>query len=484
MKTCIKRSFLLPVLVAALGLLLGGRVTAQPLSVLHSFNGSDGARPLARLISSDNMLYGTTQLGGSGGNGTVFVVNTDGTGFKNLHSFSAVSGPNFTNDDGSNPLAGLTLLSNTLYGTTSSGGSFGRGTLFSVNTDGTGFRNLHTFSETSGPNSTNSDGAGPAANLILAGNTLYGTAGFGGTGGNGALFAVNTEGTGFTNFYSFTAYTSPNYTNSDGAEVLGSLTISNNTLYGMGEGGGGNGWGTVFRVNTDGTGFTNLHNFNPPGVVGIAFHFEGLVLLGSSLYGTKTIDGSTGYGTVFRLNTDGTGFTNLHSFTVNEGATPYGGLVLFNNTLYGTAFYGGSGSGTIFALNTDGTGFTNLYSFTASAGSFPDVTNNDGANPQSGLTPSGKTLYGTTSYGGIWGNGTVFGISSPSSTRPQLTIASSGSFVVLTWPTNATAYTLQTTTNLLTPIWTTNLPAPVVVNGQNTITNSISGTQQFFRLSQ
>jgi hypothetical protein len=34
------------------------------------------------------------------------------------------------------------------------------------------------------------------------------------------------------------------------------------------------------------------------------------------------------------------------------------------------------------------------------------------------------------------------------------------------------------------PVWTTNSPAPVVVNGQNTVTNPISGAQQFFRLSQ
>jgi hypothetical protein len=67
---------------------------------------------------------------------------------------------------------------------------------------------------------------------------------------------------------------------------------------------------------------------------------------------------------------------------------------------------------------------------------------------------------------------------------PQLTIIPSGPYVLLTWPTKATGFTLQSTTNLSSPIWTTNLPAPVVVNGLNTVTNSISGTQQFFRLSK
>ena len=56
--------------------------------------------------------------------------------------------------------------------------------------------------------------------------------------------------------------------------------------------------------------------------------------------------------------------------------------------------------------------------------------------------------------------------------------------VVLTWPTNSTSLTLQSTTNLASATWTTNSAAPVVVNGQNTVTNPVSGRQQFFRLSQ
>jgi hypothetical protein len=56
--------------------------------------------------------------------------------------------------------------------------------------------------------------------------------------------------------------------------------------------------------------------------------------------------------------------------------------------------------------------------------------------------------------------------------------------VLLVWPTNAIGFFLQSATSLVSPIWATNLPAPVVVNGQNTVTNPISGVQEFFRLSQ
>jgi uncharacterized repeat protein (TIGR03803 family) len=256
------------------------------------------------------------------------------------------------------------------------------------------------------------------------------------------------------------------------------LILSTNTLYGTTFYGGTSGKGTVFAVNTDGTGFTNLHSFtatypsqtNSDGVL----PYAGLVLSGNTLYGTAIDGGTSGLGTVFAVNTDGTGFTNLHTFTGrSDGAFPYGGLNLSGNTLYGTTFRGGSeDNGTVFAVNTDGTGFTNLHSFVAG----------DGASPYAGLILSSNTLYGTACYGGGFRNGTVFSLLLP---PPQLTIIPSTANVMLTWPTNATGFTLQSTTNLgSSAIWTTNLPSPVVVNGQNTVTTPISGTQQFFRLSQ
>ena len=214
MRTCIRNPFVLPALTAGLSLILAGPVAAQAFTTLYSFTGtyspdytnSDGANPYAGLLLSGNTLYGTADDGGSSGNGTVFAVNTNGTGFTNLHSFTAMSGASLTNSDGAYPDADLILSGNTLYGTAGSGGSSGNGTVFKVNTDGTGFTNLHSFSAV--PDSspfTNSDGAYPDVGLILSGNTLYGTTHFGGSSGNGTVFAVNTDGTGFTNLHSFTA---------------------------------------------------------------------------------------------------------------------------------------------------------------------------------------------------------------------------------------------------------------------------------------
>src|ERR1019366_761220 len=105
--------------------------------ILHIFTGgSDGAQPYAGLILSGNTLCGTALIGGSSGNGTVFAVNTDGTAFTILHSFTGGS-------DGGGPFTGLASSGNTLYGTTGSGGSSDNGTVFAVNIDGSGFTNLY-----------------------------------------------------------------------------------------------------------------------------------------------------------------------------------------------------------------------------------------------------------------------------------------------------------------------------------------------------
>jgi phospholipase C len=418
MQACTKNVLRLLALTAGLGLMLHGLVEAQTFTNLHSFTGDDGAGPAAGLTLSGNTLYATADGGGSSGNGTVFRVNTDGTGFTNLHNFTATTydgvTQSATNLDGAFPYAGLVLSGNTLYGTATAGGVRGNGTVFAVNTDGTGFTSLHSFTALSPFNGENGDGATPYASLVLSGNTLYGTAAFGGSSGSGygTVFKLNTDGSGFTTLYSFASFY-------DGSHPLGGLILSGDTLYGTATKAGVSGVGTVFRINADGTGFANLHSFtgddgsNP---------YASLVLSGNTLYGTAAFGGGSGSGngTVFRVNTDGAGFTNLHSFmagsydssagvwTNSDGAKPHGSLVLSGNTLHGTAAFGGSsGNGTVFKVNTDGTCFAKLYGFSGGDG---------GAQPFGGLVLSSNTLYGTTSSGGSSGEGTVFSLSSGSAT--------------------------------------------------------------------
>jgi uncharacterized repeat protein (TIGR03803 family) len=450
-------------LVCTALLLLTSALNAQTLTVLHSFTDSDGAFPYAGLILQDNTLYGTTALGGASDGGTVFALNTDGTGFAVLHSFSGFG-------DGVAPEAGLILSGGSLYGTATGGGSAGYGTVFAVNTDSTAFTTLHSF--TGGNGNLRLSTAG----LIISDNSLYGTAPLGGSSGSGTLFKVNIDGTGFTTLHNFAR--AP-----DGANPQAGLILSGNTLYGTAAGGGSSSNGTVFRVSIDGTAFTNLHSFtatsgpDPSTNSDGAEPYAGLILSGNTLYGTTYGGGIGGNGTVFALNTDGTGFTTLHNFAgPGDGANPQAGLILSGNILYGTATGGGSaGSGTVFKLNTDGSGFTNLYSFTDGS---------DGGDPSAGLILSGSSLYGTAQCGGNSGEGTLFRLSLPV-TAPQLAVIPAGANVILTWPTDAAGFALQSTTNLGSPaLWTAVSPDPVAANGRNIVTNSISGAQQFYRLAQ
>jgi uncharacterized repeat protein (TIGR03803 family) len=398
-----KRCF---VLLFAVGSILVWQASAQTFKSLHRFtaaNGvgrvnSDGANPSGLILSGDT-LFGTAEAGGSHGKGTVFKLMTDGTGFVTLHDFNGT--------DGAWPVGTLTIAGDILYGTTRLGGSSSTGTVFAVNTDGTGFRTIYNF--TGG-----SDGDDPYAGVILVSNTLYGTAYLGGNYANnhsigdigyGTVFAVNTDGTGFRTLHAFSG-------TNDGARPLCKMLLSGTTMYGTTEQGGG-GAGTVFRINLDGDGFTNLHRFTQPygpflkwtNVDGI-YLSSGLFSSGSTLYGTANIGGNWNKGTVFAINTDGSDFKVLHCF---DGAHDGGGplaLVELRGRLYGTAACGGSaGKGSIFSIAMDGAGFTNVYTF---SGEF------DGARPMPALALSGNLLYGIANQGGLGQgetrSGTVFSL--------------------------------------------------------------------------
>lgn len=471
MKERIHASFFY-VLVACFVSLSWNLATAQTFKIIHNFTGgSDGANPLAGLTISANTLYGTASAQGDDGGGTAFKLKTDGSGFSVLHSFSSGVGVNPYN--GNKPASVLLLSSNTLYGTAYYGGASGYGIVFAVGTDGTGFTNLHSFDHFE---------AYPNAGLILSAETLYGTT-FGYQSlGYGSVFAVKTNGVGFTNLHAFA-------NNSDANFPADSLVLSGSNLYGTTWEGGISGTGTIFTINTNGSGYTILHNFPP--VAGLnntnnegATPYAPLVSSGNVLYGVAATGGSTGNGTIFSINADGSGFTKLHTISAGIGGSkPEAGLILSGNTLYGTTRgFSGSANGTVFSMNNDGSGFATLHSFTGSS--------TDGGTPYfSGVIRYSNALYGTTCFGGIGpapGNGVIYSITF----TPQLSIAQSGSNVVLSWPTNIagfdySSYTLQSTTNFFpSASWSAVSSPPAFTNGLYTVTDSISSTAMFYRLAQ
>jgi uncharacterized repeat protein (TIGR03803 family) len=275
------------------------------------------------------------------------------------------------------------------------------------------YTDLYGFSLYSGFPSSNMDGAFPESALVLSSNVLYGTTYEGGLHGEGVVFRVNADGTQFTNLHSFSALSDSFYgDNSDGAQPFSTLVLSSNVLYGTASTGGAQAFGTVFRLNTDGSDFTNLYSFPNTGGAPRA----GLILSSNVLYGTAASGGTggpSGYGAVFRINTDGSHFTNLYSFTAlsNTAFGPTGGLILSGSTLYGTAAGGGSGiGGTIFSLGINGKNYTNLFNFEEPGGESQSSTNETGGGPSESLLLVGDTLYGTTAHGGTNGNGVVFSI--------------------------------------------------------------------------
>jgi uncharacterized repeat protein (TIGR03803 family) len=364
--------------------------------VLKDFtNSADGYYSYASLMLSGSTLYGTTCYGGNNGYGAVFKVETNGS------SFSVIT--HFVGRDGVSPSGNLLQSGTTLYGATTRGGASGNGTLFKVNADGSGYTVLKDFNN-------QPDGSKPNGGLVLSGATLYGTTAYGGMNDSGTLFQINTDGSGYTLLYHFSAvtftgsYPIETYTNADGAWPKAGLTLSGTTLYGTTWQGGATGYGTIFKVNTDGSGFTVLRQLNASAG---ANPLGSLVLSGATLYGTTSQHGGKGGGTVFRMNTDGSGFTVVKDFDTSDGLCPEAGLALLGTTLYGTTVTGGGsdGAGTVFAVNTDGSGFRVLQCFT-DAGA---------RRPSGSVVLSGATLYGATPFYGGEGCGTLFQVNTDGS---------------------------------------------------------------------
>lgn len=333
----------------AVGILTAPFAHAASERVVYTFKGgSDGAGPSAALLKVGGTLYGTTGYGGgtgcqNNGYGTVFKLTKAGDETV-LYSFQAAG------TDLANPLASLTYLGGTLYGTTYYGGgsddcSFGCGAVFSVTPAGA---ETVVYPFTGG----RTDGAFPTTTLINLRGTLYGTTGSGGASLAGLVFSVTPAGAE-TVVYSFQG-------GSDGAHPTGLLKVDGafyGTTYGGGAGCQDYGCGTVFKMTPAGA-KTVVYTFK--GGSDGAFP-NGLIKLGGDFYGTTESGGGTGCqnaggcGTVFKLTKAETE-TVLYSFQGDsDGGAPDAALINVGDTFYGTTVVGGpSDRGTVFSVTPAG----------------------------------------------------------------------------------------------------------------------------------
>lgn len=380
----------------------------------------DGLGPTDLISGKDGNLYGTLEAGGGKGEGLVFKLKPDGTGFEVLHHFS---GCLLGGADGSQPQGLLEGSEGALYGTTRSGGVkggalaqfgldvTGNGTVFKVNRDGTGYQVLRAFTGRDG------DGFQPQAGLVEGRDgALYGTTMRDGTehggvsdSGPGTVFALNKDGTGYRIVYRFGTNAA-----SGGGPWSGLMLGSDGALYGITEGGGQAQAGTVYRINPEDGRYSVLHSFGvnrTDGRLPRAGVIEGRDGL---LYGTTPVGGNQDCGTAFKLAKDGSGYAVLHHFTHDgpDGQGPQGLVQSREGVLYGTTEgRGAKGSGTLFSLTPDGSSFRVLHSFPNSP--------QDGGHPHSALVLTADSgLYGMTGTRENQSAAAVFRLSLPPS-RPQ-----------------------------------------------------------------
>jgi uncharacterized repeat protein (TIGR03803 family) len=364
-----------------------GLAALPPFYLLHNFTDQSSysgslldPHPFGPLVpSSDDAFYGMTAGGTYPEGGAVFKLNRNGTdsSFALLKAFNK-------------PYGALALAGDVLYGTTYTGGQTNKGTVFRLKTDGSGYQLLHSFGGVG-------DGSTPEAGVVLSGSTLFGTTCWGGSSGYGTIFKIETNGLGYSTMKDFLGGTS-------GSDPAAELVLSGSTLYGTTWGGGYSSGSTVFKINTDGSGFAVLKHFDSASSG--ARPFAGLAISGSTLFGTTTsicFDGYSGCGSVFSINTDGSGFTILKQFPGADGPAYRAGLIFSGGTLYGTTYGDGSltNYGTLFMINANGSGYTLLKQFHGL----------DGAGPNGNLLMLGNTLYGTTENGGFYNAGVAFGLS-------------------------------------------------------------------------
>ncbi len=425
------------------GMLIAYNMTTPSWTTVHVFS-YDAAGSLTQsptgLIGINNVLYGTARLGGAAHQGVVFKVNIDASGYQELHAQTDPSGymPN------------LSYINGQLYGLTHGGAVTGvpglsNGTLYRLNTDGTGFQQLHSFNS--------SNGYGPSGSIIHASDgNLYGLTTYGGSGySDGVAFNIKTDGTGYNpfqlvdngpaagqpqgsliqasngHFYGMNRTSGPSFNGSvfsltatppsfqqyypfcfgNGCAdypAASLLQASDGWLYGMTPNTSQSGTqGAIFKMNTDGTGYALLHTFT--GADGALPTGSLIQAPDGFLYGLTQNGGTGDYGTIFRIKTDGSFFQTLFQFGTGgsgvNGIHPAGSLLRgADGKLYGTTFRGGAAVGTVFRVNTDGTSYQVLVNFTGANGSFPL-----GSLAQD---PATNVLYGMANQGGNNNFGTVF----------------------------------------------------------------------------
>jgi len=407
-------------------------------TVHHHFISATGTNPESRLVLFDGKLYGTTSNGGDIGYGVIYVINADGSNYRVLASFPSVSlsdmpagdisissnGRIFgafrefiqgtsgskrmfkvdtsgvdldffvdvNQRDNGDATKSILLLPDdeTIFYVTSELGRHEGGALSQTDTTGIGGLSLFHFG-------TSTNGFAPGPLMKASDGRLYGTTRIGGPDGNGTVYTVQPDGKSYLKLHTFVDV--------EAYQPKGKLLeASDGKLYGVCAWGGTHNGGIIYHLDKNGNNFQVIYDF--PDITTGYSPVGGLVEdVSGALYGACIYSGG-GMGSVFKINKNGSGYTILKHF---NGPTDIGyiqnGLTLSGTYLYGSGYYAATGTyGGVFRIHTDGTGYEVLHTFSVST---------DGANPfTSPIVGNDGNLYGTTSFGGTYGYGTIYTMNS------------------------------------------------------------------------
>jgi uncharacterized repeat protein (TIGR03803 family) len=380
-------------------------------TVLHSFNGNDGNEPIGGLVfDGSGNLYGATFDGGTLGDGVVYKLSPGASGWTDTVLFS------FNGAGGFDPTSSLVFdTSGNLYGTTFFGGALGVGTAFEITpiSGGWTMMGVHDFSP------FGDDGTYPHSGVIFDGSgNLYGVTPGGGDYKDGTVYELTPNPSGGWTEKILHSFNGQDGSSPDSRPIFD----ASGNLYGATNFGGGTssacqfGCGVIFELTpaADGTWTEKtVHNFTKNSQDGNAPATGLMIDAAGNLYGATSGGAAYNWGSVFELTPlAGGGWkeTVLHNFTSNgiDGNNPTGPLVRdAAGNLYGTTSNGGAyGDGTVFKLTPTAHGAwkeTILHSFN------PNGT--DISTPNAGVVLDGSgNLYGTAEGGGTYGYGGVFEI--------------------------------------------------------------------------
>ena len=372
-----------------------GAASAATFNTIHTFTAlTDGNVTYPALVQgADGLLYGVNSTGGRSDNGTIFRLGLGGGSFAVLNTFTQ-------SNQGTTPEGGIVQAQDgNFYGTTSTGGNGGYGTLYQC-VPSTGKLNILT-------QFTNGNPGGTPVGAVTEGadGYLYGTAEYGGDNNYGTVFRTDLSSSTTSTFAQVTGGLAGYYPQSD------LIQASDGNFYGTTAQGGTSNLGTFFQVTPAGV-FTVIYSFT--GGADGSSPLRGVIQgRDGSFYGVCNQGGTYGGGSIYRIDYLNTTFklTVLHDFypVLLDGSNPQSNLVQASDgNFYGTTTAGGaSGNGLIYEVTPTG-GYNLVYSFTDGI---------DGSGPVGALTQATDgNLYGTTA--GTNGQaGTVFrlnnGLSAP-----------------------------------------------------------------------